>query len=156
MHTEKPIYAHPTFQKVPKPCFWNRSIAYLIDDGPLSYFQGRLLSASTFHTSLYKAITGVMCLALWLHVMSQAPQHFRSSETKPLVMIALPTSLSAGSFPFSLACPRQYTHRSFQRWMLTRTHSSLDLLFHFSIFVATSLNLWGWSRAWSDQVSYTS
>ena len=27
--------------------------------------------------------------------------------------VALPASLSAGSFPFTLACPGQYTHRSF-------------------------------------------
>ena len=33
--------------------------------------------------------------------------------------IALPASLSAGSFPFTPACAGQYTHRSFGRWMPT-------------------------------------
>ena len=32
---------------------------------------------------------------------------------------ALPASLSARLFPFTPACPRQYTHRSLRRWMST-------------------------------------
>jgi len=34
-------------------------------------------------------------------------------------MVALPASLSARSFPFTPACPGQYTHRSFRKWMST-------------------------------------
>ena len=34
-------------------------------------------------------------------------------RSKPLVGVALPASLSARSFPFTPACPGQYTHRSF-------------------------------------------
>ena len=34
-------------------------------------------------------------------------------------MVALPASLSARSFPFTPACPGQYTNRSFRRWMST-------------------------------------
>ena len=34
-------------------------------------------------------------------------------------MATLPASLSARSFPFTLACPGQCTHWSFQRWMST-------------------------------------
>ena len=50
------------------------------DDGPLSSFQGRLSNASSFHASLLQAIGGVMSLALFAYVVSQAAQHFRSSE----------------------------------------------------------------------------
>ena len=52
----------------------------LIDDGPLSSFQGRSSSASSFHASLLQAIDGMMSLALCPQVVSQASQHFRSSE----------------------------------------------------------------------------
>ena len=41
---------------------------------------GRSSSTSSFHVSLLQAIGGVMSLALCPQVVSQAPQHFRSSE----------------------------------------------------------------------------
>ena len=50
---------------------------------PFSSSQGRSLSASSFHTSLLQAIDGVSSLALCPQVVSQAPQHFGSSETQP-------------------------------------------------------------------------
>ena len=40
-------------------------------------------------------------------------------KSKPLVRVSLPTSLFLQSFPFTPACPGQYTHRSFRRWMST-------------------------------------
>ena len=43
-------------------------------------FQGRSSSASSFHASLLQAINGVMSLAWCLQVVSQASQHFRSSQ----------------------------------------------------------------------------
>ena len=49
-----------------------------IDNIPLSSFQGRLSSASSFHFSFLPAIDGVTALALCPQVASQAPQHFRS------------------------------------------------------------------------------
>ena len=52
----------------------------LIDDGPLSSFQGRSSSAFSFHACLLQAIDGVMSLALCPQVVSQASQHFRFSE----------------------------------------------------------------------------
>ena len=41
----------------------------------------------------------------------------------------------------------------FQRWMSTTDwhwHSSLVFSFHSSLFVASSLDLWGWWHVWSD------
>ena len=55
---------------------------HLIDDGPLSSFERRYFSASSFHASLLQAIDGVMSLALCPQVVSQAPQYFRSFEKK--------------------------------------------------------------------------
>ena len=81
-----------------------------LDDGPLSSFQGRSSSASSFNASLLQVIDGVMSLALRPQVVSQAPQHFRSSEKQAIVRVALPSNLSARSIPFTPACPGQYTH----------------------------------------------
>ena len=117
---KSPYALHPVSQKFPHRCLWNGSNVRLIDDGPLSSFQGRSSSVSSFNTSLLQAIDGVMSLA------------FRSSEKQA-------------------TCPGQYTHRSFRRWMSTidTFQSGLPIL-HFSLFVANSLNLWGWWRVWSD------
>ena len=52
----------------------------LIDDGPFSSFQGRSLSASSLHAYLPQTVDGVTSLALCLRVVSQGPQHFRSSD----------------------------------------------------------------------------
>ena len=52
----------------------------LIDNGPLSFVQGRLSSTSSFNASLLQAVDGVISLALCLQVVSQASQHFISSE----------------------------------------------------------------------------
>ena len=86
-------------------------------------------SAFSFSSSLLQAIIGVMSLALCPQVVSQASHHFRSSEKHPLVRAALPANLSARSFPFTPACPGQYTRRSFRRWMSTidTFHSRLPI-----------------------------
>ena len=76
---KSPYALHPVSQKFPQRCLWNGSSVRLIDDGPLSSFQGRSSSASSFHASLLQAID-VVSLALCPQVVSQASQHFRSSE----------------------------------------------------------------------------
>jgi len=80
------------------------------DDGPLSSFQGW-----SFNGSLLQTIDGVMSLALCPPVMSQASQHFRSSEKQATCEgCFFPAGLSARSFPFTMAClqlsPRDYCH----------------------------------------------
>ena len=59
-----------------------------------------------------------MSFVLCPRAVFQAPQHIDLPRGKPLLMVALPTSLSARSFPFTQACAGQYTHR-FWRWMST-------------------------------------
>ena len=57
----------------------------LIDDGPLSSFQGRSSSAASFYPSqsLLQAVDGVMSFAaVCQQAMFQAPQHFSSFETQ--------------------------------------------------------------------------
>ena len=100
---KNPICTPPCLSEVSQRCLWNSSNVRLIDDGPLSSFQGRSSNASSFHASLLQSMDAVMSLAL-------CPQ---------VVRVALPASLSARSFPFSPACPEQYTHRSFRMWMST-------------------------------------
>ena len=75
------IYAlHPGSPKFLQRCLWNGSNVRLIDDGPLSSFQGRSSSSSSFHASLLQEIDDVMSFALCPQVVSQASQHLRSSE----------------------------------------------------------------------------
>ena len=63
MRSEKPIHAtHPSLRSFPNVAFWNSSNVGLIDDGPLSSFQGRSASASSFHASLLQAVDGVMTI----------------------------------------------------------------------------------------------
>ena len=70
----------PSLRSFPNVAFENGSNVRLIDGGPLSSFQRRSPSASSFQASLLQAIDGVMSLALYAQVVSQAPQHLRSSE----------------------------------------------------------------------------
>ena len=67
---KSPYALHPVSQKFPQRRIWNGSSVRLIDDGPLSSFQGRSSSASSFHASLLQAIDGVMSLALCPLVVS--------------------------------------------------------------------------------------
>ena len=114
-----PYALHPVSQKFPQRCLWNGFNVRLIGDGPLSSFQGRSSRASSFNTSLLQAIIVVMSLALCPHIVSQASQHFRSSEKQATCEGCFARRLSARSFPFTPACPGQYTHRSLRRWMST-------------------------------------
>ena len=79
---KSPYALHLTSQVFPQRHLWNSSNVCLIDDGPLSSFQGRLSSTSSFHASLLRVISGVLSLALCPQVVSQALQHFRSSKKK--------------------------------------------------------------------------
>ena len=70
----------PPLRGFPQCCLCNGSSVRLTDDGPLWSFQGRSSGASSFHASLLQAIDGVTSLDLGPQAVSQAPQHFRSSE----------------------------------------------------------------------------
>ena len=81
MCSEKPVIMRSASSvDVLKRYLSNRSTVCLSDDGPFSSFQGGASSTSSFHASLLQAIDGVMPLALCPRVVSQALQHFRSSE----------------------------------------------------------------------------
>ena len=111
VHLEKQVCAPPIFQKFPQCCLWNSSSVCLIDNGLLLSFEGKLLSSSSFYTSLLQTVDGVMSLALCpqclklLKNTSDLPRH------KPFVMVALPATLSAWSFPFTPAYPGKHIHR---------------------------------------------
>ena len=110
------------------------------DDGPLSSFQGRSSSASFFHASLLQAIDGVMSVALCPQVVSQAPQHCRFSEkASQLWGLLCPPVYLLGRFPSlrQASTPRGV----FEGGCRPLTHSSPGFLFHFSLFVTSSLNL---------------
>ena len=80
MRSIKPICTPLRLSEVSQRCLWKGSNVRLIHDGLLSSFQGRSSSALSFNAFLLQAINGVMSLALCPQVVSQASQHFRSSE----------------------------------------------------------------------------
>ena len=71
---------HSTNWAIPSAVYWDEQVLSDDDDGTLFSFQERSSSASSSHASRLQAISGVMSLALYPQVVSQAPQHFRSSE----------------------------------------------------------------------------
>ena len=100
----------PISQKCPQCHLWNSCSVRLIDDGPLSLFQERSSSASSFHASLLQAVNGVMSLPQYFNqsifyvcshrgdirhthkvlafehtVVSQAPQHLRLSTKQATI-----------------------------------------------------------------------
>ena len=81
MHPEKPMYTATPSLRFPQHCLTNGSKVYLIDQGPFLFFQGTLLSTSSFYTSLFQVIDGVVSLALCWQLASQTLEHFRSCKT---------------------------------------------------------------------------
>ena len=49
---KSPYTFHAISKKLTQHCLWNSSNVHLIDNGPLSSFQGKLLSTFSVHTSL--------------------------------------------------------------------------------------------------------
>ena len=86
----------------------------LTDDGLVSSFEGRSSSASSFRASLLRAIDGVMSLASCSQVVSQASQHFRSSEKQATCDGCFAASLCARSFPFTPACREMTEQRDWR------------------------------------------
>ena len=116
MRSEKPICAPPCLSEVSTMSPLTR----LTDDGPLSSFQGRSSSASSFHASLSSMRS--MVLYPWFCTLWQCLKLLNTlglPRSKPFVRVALPASLSARSLLFTPACPGKYTHRSFRRWIST-------------------------------------
>ena len=149
----------PISQNFPWPCLWNSVIVHLIDDGLLRSFQGRSSSASSFNASLLQVIDGVMSLALCLLVVSWASKNISDLlRSKLLERVALPAFLSAQSFPLMPACPEQYSHRSFQRWMSTIDSFQSGLptpLFTFCSMLVESVRMLTcvvWFTSWGNPV----
>ena len=115
---KSPYALHPVSQKFSQSCLWNSSNVRLTDDGPLSSFQGRSSSASSFHASLLQASSGVMSLALCSQVVSQASQHFRSSEKQ---------AISEGCFARQSICSvvSLYSGMRMTRYLPTSNDASL-------------------------------
>ena len=111
--------------KFPLRCVWNSPNVRLIDDGPLSSFQ-RSSSASSFHVSLLQVIDGVMSLALCPQVVSQAPQHFRSSGKQ---------AICEGCFARNCICSVISLHSGMSRAVHPQELSQVDVaLWHIPVW----------------------
>ena len=91
----------------PQQCLWNSFKVWLIK----ALFH-------PFYASILMAIDCVMFLALCQQVVSQAPQHFRSSEMQAASDGCFPCQSVCSVIPLTLSCPGQYILRGLQRWML--------------------------------------
>ena len=108
------------------PVFSYSSNVSLVDGGPFSSCQGRLPPSSSCYASLLQVINKVMFFALCPQAESQAPQHFRASETQAICIgcskgqsICSVISLDIkASLNVTLACVGQRIHSSLHRWML--------------------------------------
>lgn len=143
MHSEKPIYTPPYLSEV-------FPVSVLLIDGDLFLsFKGKSLSASSFYTSLLQVLNGVMSVALSLQVVSQAPQHFRSSGAQATFdgCFFRPVYL-LGHFPPLWHVQGSTSIGVLQGGCRQLAHDRLGLPFHFSLFVPNTLNLWGMWHGW--------
>ena len=129
IRSEKPICA-PSRLSDPQRCLWNGSNVRLLDDGSLSSFQGKSSCVSPLNISLLQAIKGMMSLALCPQVVY-----------KSLVRAALPPVYLLGHFPSLRHVQGSTPTGVFEGGCQPLTHFSLGFPFHFSLFVASSLNL---------------
>ena len=105
---KSPYALQPVSQKFPQRCLWNGFNVCLTDDGPLSSFQGRSSSSSSFNASLLQAISDVMSLALcphWSSVSSFSTlKIFRKASHLWEMLVRETTHLSNGNRHLSLTC----------------------------------------------------
>ena len=118
MRSEKPIYALPRLSDV-SPTSPLKRFRCLINDSPLSSFQGRSSSEAPLSTPLSsQVIDGVMSLALCLQVVSQAPQQFRSTEKQ---------TTCEGCFVGQCICSVVSLHSSMSRTVHPQEFSKVDV-----------------------------
>ena len=115
----------------------------------VSSFPGRSSSASSFDASLLQAIDGAMSLALCPQVVSQAHRRFRSSETQAACEGCFARQSICWVISFSPACPGQYIHWSFRRWMSSiDTCASLGFPIHITHFCCKLYGYLGMTDGW--------
>ena len=107
--SRKTMCAPLRLQEFPPCCLGNSSNVSLPDDDPFLSLRGGWSSASFFFfcTALCRHVIDRWCdvIGFGPQVVSQASQHFVSPRRQPFVMISLPASQSARSFPLTPACP---------------------------------------------------
>ena len=113
-----------------------------------SPFQRRPSSTSSFHTSLLQAIESVTSLAVCPHVVTQTPQHFRSSKTQ---------ANCQGCFSCQAICLVISFHSDMFRAVHPQEFSEVDAEYDTCQcglpipLVAGLLSMWrGWYTMWSD------
>ena len=100
-------------------------------------FSRKIAKRFLFPLFLLKAIYGVISLALCPHILLQIPQHFGSTEITCEGLLCPPVYLLGHTGSFEGGCR-------------PLTHASPGCPFHFSIFVASGLNVRGGWHVWSD------
>ena len=148
---KSPYALHPVSQKFPQRCLWNGSSVRLTDDGPLSSFQGRSSSTSFFPRLSPPGDR-------WCDVLGFVPEGSVSSSSTFQVfrdkshlcwLLFRPVYL-LGHFHSHQHVRGSTTTAVFQHGCQTLAYASLGFLLHCSLFVASSLSLWGWRHVRPD------
>ena len=146
---KNPYALHPISQKFPQSRLWSGSNVRLIDDGPLSSFQGR--SSSAFLPRLsppgdrWCDVLGFVPAGsfyfyfIFIFKSSSTLQIFR--EASHLWGLLCPPVYLLSHFPALQHVQGNAPTGVFQGGCQPSTHSSLGFPFPFSLFVASSLNL---------------
>ena len=147
MFWTSPCALHPISQRFPQCCLWSSSSVCLIDKGPLSSFQGRLSSASFFHSSLSRFPWRVKYLSC-IYVPYAVETAFWC--TKTCVIVLLPEWLmdrwlvgfggwnseldKLAIYSFSEVC-LELVNKTFETeyvWFVLRHHSDISVLVDWS------------------------
>ena len=124
---------HPVSQKLPQHRLWNSSSVRLIDDGPLSSFQGRLSSASSFYTSIGDWWCDVLGFVLVGSVSSFSTLKI-FWEASHLWGLLCPPVYLLGRFPSLQHVQGSTPTGIFKGGCQPLTHPSLGFPFCFSLF----------------------
>ena len=145
---KSPCALHLVSQTFPKRCLWNGSNVRRIEDGPLSSFQGRSSSASSFNASPPSD--------RWCDVLGFVPadsvstlQVFREASSL-WGLLCPPVCLPRSRFPSVCHVQDSTPTGVLEGGCQPLIHSSLGFPCRFSLSVASSLNLWVWWHVWSD------
>ena len=142
MRSEKPICDPPRLSAISPSLPLKRFQCSSDRRWPSRPFKGRSSSASAFYASLLQAIDGVMPLALCPQGVSQASQHFKASEKQATCKGCFSRQVCLlGRFPSLRHVQGSTPTGVFEGGCRPSTHSSPGFPFHFSLFVANSLNL---------------
>ena len=103
-----------------------------------------------------QVINGVMSLALCLQVVSQAPQHFRSSEKQATCVGCFACQCICSVISLHSSTPKAVRPQEFSKRMLTTTHADDNFKYNFFLCCFTSIDTTYGYQGQGDRVPVSS